>query len=252
MKGELGILALAASLGFLHTIGGPDHYLPFIAMSRARGWSVFKTGWITLLCGLGHVGSSAVIGGIGLSVGFGISMLHWIEGLRGNLAAWLLVLFGTAYGLWGYFRARGGRSHRHIHVHPGGVVHEHTHSHTEDPDHVHPAGSGSDHPHSHPEVHEQVRSRNITPWVLFTIFVLGPCESLIPLMMYPAASKSTAGIVEVVLVFSLVTILTMITVVVLASYGLRFVRLGGLDKYMHALAGGMILLCGLAILLLGL
>ena len=232
MNGELGILALAASLGFLHTLGGPDHYLPFIAMSRARGWSVFKTGWITLLCGIGHVGSSAVIGVIGLSVGFGISMMHWIEGLRGNLAAWLLILFGAAYTMWGYFRARSGKLHRHIHVHQGGIVHEHEHSHANDHDHVH--------------------SRNITPWVLFTIFVLGPCESLIPLMMYPAASNNSAGILEVVMVFSLVTILTMITVVVLASYGLRFVRLGRLDKHTHTLAGLMILLCGLAILLFGL
>ena len=233
MNNELGILTLsAASLGFIHTVLGPDHYLPFIVMSRARGWSVFKTGWITVLCGIGHVGSSILIGAIGLSVGFGISRLEGIEGIRGNLAAWLLVFFGVAYGAWGVYRLYRKKPHKHIHVHADGIAHMHSHTHAEEHDHVH--------------------SRNITPWILFTIFVLGPCETMIPVLMYPAADSSTWGIVQVALVFSLATILTMLTIVVLASYGLQFVRLGRLEKYTHLIAGATILLSGLAILFLGL
>lgn len=37
----------AASYGVLHTIIGPDHYLPFIVMSKARNWDYYKTAWIT-------------------------------------------------------------------------------------------------------------------------------------------------------------------------------------------------------------
>ncbi len=49
------LLWTAASLGLLHTLLGPDHYLPFAMMARAGRWSRAKTAFITLACGLGHV-----------------------------------------------------------------------------------------------------------------------------------------------------------------------------------------------------
>ena len=33
------LLVTAASIGFIHTLTGPDHYLPFIVMSKARKWT---------------------------------------------------------------------------------------------------------------------------------------------------------------------------------------------------------------------
>lgn len=59
MSQELTILTItAASIGLFHTLLGPDHYLPFIVMAKAGKWSLFKTAWVTFLCGIGHVGSS--------------------------------------------------------------------------------------------------------------------------------------------------------------------------------------------------
>ena len=70
MKAELNALIItAASIGFFHTILGPDHYLPFIMMSWARKWSALKTFLITFLCGLGHIASSVVLGLIGVAMG---------------------------------------------------------------------------------------------------------------------------------------------------------------------------------------
>ena len=44
MESDLGILALtAATIGFVHTVTGPDHYLPFIVIGRARRWSLGRT-----------------------------------------------------------------------------------------------------------------------------------------------------------------------------------------------------------------
>jgi hypothetical protein len=52
MSDSLTILLLTTgSLGFFHTIMGPDHYLPFIVMSRSGKWSNKKTIWVTILCG---------------------------------------------------------------------------------------------------------------------------------------------------------------------------------------------------------
>ena len=51
----LVLVATAASIGFIHTLLGPDHYLPFIVMAKVRGWSRSKALGVTSLCGLGHV-----------------------------------------------------------------------------------------------------------------------------------------------------------------------------------------------------
>ena len=83
MPREILLLSFtAASIGFIHTLFGPDHYLPFIMMARARNWPVYKTAWITFLCGLGHVGSSILIGAIGITVGASIGRLsrrRWVR-----------------------------------------------------------------------------------------------------------------------------------------------------------------------------
>ncbi|MBD3296392.1 MAG: hypothetical protein GF392_03405, partial [Candidatus Omnitrophica bacterium] len=98
MSKEILILcATAASIGFVHTIFGPDHYLPFIVMSKARNWSMPKTAVITFLCGLGHILSSVVLGFVGLALGIAVMKLEALEAFRGNLAAWALIGFGAAY-----------------------------------------------------------------------------------------------------------------------------------------------------------
>ena len=70
------LIATAASIGFFHTILGPDHYLPFIVMSRSGKWSVKKTMLVTLLCGLGHVLSSILLGVAGIALGVAVFRLE--------------------------------------------------------------------------------------------------------------------------------------------------------------------------------
>lgn len=237
MSNEITILAtLAASMGFIHTLIGPDHYLPFIMMSKARGWSLVKTIWITLGCGVGHVLSSVVIGLAGVALGIGVGKLESIEAVRGNIAAWALITFGLVYAIWGLRQAL--RKKGHMHTHLVGELAGVTHTHFADADDVH--------------THQGKNKPNITPWVLFTVFVLGPCEPLIPILMYPAAKHSMSGVLFVTLVFGIVTIATMIGVVVVSSLGLKTLPFGRLDRYSHAIAGSTIALSGLAIQFLGL
>ncbi len=237
MSEELVILSFtAASIALVHTLAGPDHYLPFIMMAKARKWSRAKTGWITGLCGLGHVLSSIVLGFVGIAVGVALGHLESIESVRGGLAAWALIAFGAAYCVWGIRRAIKNRPHVHLHHHGDAGEHEHEHAHHRD----------------HAHVHGETEKGSITPWALFTIFVLGPCEPLIPLVMYPAAKMSLPGVFLVAGVFGAVTIATMLAVVALSSWGLRLLPLGRLERYTHVLAGATICLSGLAIQFLGL
>lgn len=234
MSGPLLILtSTAALIGLVHTVVGPDHYLPFVVISRARGWSRRKTAAVTALCGLGHVLSSVVLGSIGIAAGIAVSRLEAVESARGTVAAWLLIAFGLVYGTWGLRRALRGRPHTHSHRHLSGVTHSHEHAH--DGQHVH--------------VHaESKRPVSITPWVLFVVFVFGPCEPLIPLLMFPAANESTWGVALVAAVFSLVTIATMLVLVLALGYGLSAAPLRRIERYSHAVAGLTLTVCGALIL----
>ncbi len=228
---ELTVLcATAATVGIVHTVLGPDHYLPFVAMAQARGWSTAKTATITGVCGIGHVLGSVVLGFLGIGLGVAVSRLEGFEAVRGDVAAWMLVAFGLAYTVWGIRRAIRNRPHTHRHLHADGTEHDHTHSHATD--HVHP--------------HERPKA-SITPWILFTVFLFGPCEPLIPILMYPAATLTAGAVALVAIIFAVATISTMLLMVLTLNAGARRLPTASFERWGHALAGATVLACGVAI-----
>ena len=236
MEGSTILLAgTAVTIGFVHTLVGPDHYLPFIVMGEARKWTIRKTMVITFLCGLGHVMSSVVLGFIGIAAGISLSKLEFLEGFRGNIAAWLLIAFGLVYMLISLRTLYRKKQHVHTHTHTDGTSHEHRHDHFSGHAHVHIADR-----------------KNLTPWILFLVFVLGPCEPLIPILMYPAAEHNTSGVILVSLLFSAVTIATMMTVVLAFRLGISRINLQPLERWVNVIAGATIAVSGLAIQFLGL
>jgi hypothetical protein len=236
MSGEIGSLAVVALLtGGLHTLVGPDHYVPFVAMSRAGGWSVRRTLLVTWLCGLGHVAGSVLLGSVGIALGLAVHRLERVETTRGGIAGWLLIGLGLAYLAWGIVRGIRNRPHTHVHAHVDGTVHRHPHEHH------------GEHLHPHPATAD--RGSRMTPWILFTVFFLGPCEPLVPLLMYPAAKSSVVGVVLVTLLFSIATLATMTVMVALLLSGATFARARMLGRFGHAVAGGLVLGCGIAVTL---
>jgi sulfite exporter TauE/SafE len=236
MDNSIVLLSVTAvSLGFFHTLLGPDHYLPFIVMSQAKNWSLRKTMWITFLCGIGHVLSSVVLGLVGIAVGISVTKLVNVESFRGNIAAWLFIAFGLVYMIISVRNLLRKRKHTHLHHHLDSQNHDHEHDHHRDHAHFH----NSD-------------VFKTTPWILFLIFVFGPCEPLIPILMYPAAKNNITGSVLVSVLFSVVTISTMMSIVLVFKLGLNKINLKPIEKYSHLIAGAMILFSGLAIQFLGL
>ncbi len=237
MSNELLILVTAAaSIGFFHTLLGPDHYIPFIMMSRSGKWSLRKTTLVTVLCGVGHVLSSVVLGIVGVTLGIAVSKLEVVESFRGSIATWALIAFGLIYFVWGVRRALRHKSHEHLHVHEDDDGHIHTHNHTEE----------------HMHVHKGKETKSITPWVLFTIFIFGPCEPLIPMLMYPAAKNSVFTLLLVTGIFGVITILTMLGIVLTSAFSINFIPATRLERYTHAISGAIIFFCGVSILLFGL
>jgi sulfite exporter TauE/SafE len=237
MNSDLYALSLtAAALGTIHTLIGPDHYVPFVALSKARGWSAGRTALVTTLCGLGHIGSSVVLGAAGIALGLAVGRLEAVEALRGDLAAWALIAFGLVYLVWGLRRAWRDRAHEHWHEHGEG---SHCHGHAHHDGHLH--------------VHRRPGAA-VTPWVLFIVFVFGPCEPLIPVLMYPAAQSHWLAVAAVCVTFGLATIATMLAAVFGVRRGLDALgaRAQGLERWSHALAGATLSACAAAILFLGL
>ncbi len=207
MEASLGFLSLSALLlGLVHTAMGPDHYLPFVVLSKARGWSTKKTVCITLLCGLAHVFSSILIGLFGIGLGISLKALEMAETLRGDVAAWMLVGCGAVYMVWGIMHGLKNREHHHV----------------------------------------DTRDGRLTPWALFIIFIFGPCEPLIPVLMFPAATSGLAFALVVAAIFALATLATMTGMVLAVLYGVRLTH-HNTHRFAHAAAGAVLLLCGMAV-----
>ncbi len=237
MNDHAGILILTtASIALLHTLIGPDHYIPFIAMSKTAGWSSQKTIRITLLSGFGHILGSIILGITGILFGKAISGLEYIESIRSDIAGWMFISLGFIYFIWGLKTALRKREHAHLHRHEDGSIHTHKHSHITE----------------HTHLHTTEGVNKLTPWIIFTIFVFGPCEPLIPIIIYPAVAQNILLTFLLILIFSFITIGTMLFIVLAGVKGLSFVSFKGVEKYSHALAGIAILLCGAAIQFSGL
>lgn len=234
MSEMMVLLLSAASLGVVHTLLGPDHYLPFIVLSKARKWTRTRTLWITFISGVGHVTGSVILGMIGIAMGISLSKLEAFEASRGSLVGWMLIAFGvlyTAYGVYKYLK-KGAHMHVPSFLRPKSIRHEHLHL----------------------DVNEMKddNAGRLTPWILFLIFVFGPCEVLIPMLIYPAANQSGLGVFLVALVFGIATVGTMMLVVLLGYQGLSLVRFKGREHQLHLFAGLIILLAGAGMQFMGL
>lgn len=228
------LLMSAASLGVIHTLLGPDHYLPFIVLSKARNWTRPRTLWITFISGVGHVAGSVILGLIGIGMGISLSKLEAFEASRGSLVGWMLIAFGllyTAYGIYKYVK-RGAHVHLPAFLRPKSIRHADLHLDVK-------------------ELEKEDAGR-LTPWIIFLIFVFGPCEVLIPMLIYPAANQSGLGVFLVALVFGIATVGTMMLVVFLGYQGLSLVRFKGREHQLHLFAGLVILLAGAGMQFMGL
>lgn len=198
----------------IHTIMGPDHYLPFVAIGKSRGYRLKTTLLWTFICGIGHIVSALLIALAFIYFSHWLSEENftWIEDNRGNIAAYSLIGLGAAYLLWAL-------KHRWQHKH--NLKHQHF-----------PVNADS---------------KDISVWVLFIIFVLGPCEALLPIL----TASSVLGVYAVIsstIIFSIATISTMMLAVTLGTLGINALRFNRLEAYAHEIAGGTIMACGIAII----
>jgi hypothetical protein len=219
VSGSLFALVVAAvTVAALHTLA-PDHWMPFAALARARGWSPWRAARTTILCGLGHVTVSAALGVAALFAGFAV--INAIGSHLENRAIYLLIAFGAVYMIWGLRRSFRRDPHAVLHPHD----HHHTHGH---------------HDHDH----------GLTEWSLFVLFSADPCVAVIPMIM-AAAGGGWSAVGVVVVAYEVTTIGTMVALVTAAHAGARALRAPWLDRYGDATAGALIVMLGATLAILG-
>lgn len=210
------LIFTAVVTAVLHTLTGPDHYLPFIALGKSRDWSLGKTAVITAVAGVIHVLGTVALGLVFLWVAMDLQLLEGITEFRGTFASWALLGFGAVYTLWGLF---------HGLQHKGTRVHSH--------------GSDS-------LMHRLARflqgrvdpqkANLLVNVAVFAIFAFGPVEPLITLIMIPSAAFGLGTAVAISLVFLAAKTLTMVVMVLGSLKGLKFLP-PVLHNQGHTLAG---------------
>ncbi|MGM0575386.1 MAG: sulfite exporter TauE/SafE family protein [Myxococcota bacterium] len=210
------LLVSTLTVAAVHTVVGVDHVIPFVALGRGERWSLRRTLGVTALCGVGHVLSSVLLGVLGVAIGLSAERLAWVEAIRGDTAAWMLVALGAVWAAWGFSHARR-RLRRpegdHDHHGPG------------------PVGHGA--------------------WAIFLVFVFGPCEPLIPLMMAPAVGHDWGAVGLVVGTFTVTTVGLMLALVAVAYVGAGLPSFPAARRHVHVLVGLTLSATGLAIRFLG-
>jgi uncharacterized membrane protein YqjE len=154
-----------------------------------------------------------------------------VETIRGGLAAWILLAFGLIYCIWGIIKGRQNSKHKHFDVYDDGSIYVFE--------------------HKHGEVVSPKERHRLTPWVMLLIFVLGPCEPMIPLLYYPAAKNSLYAMFLLIIVYTAFTLVTMVVMVTMGYYSFSLLKTNKLERYMHALGGLTIFICGSGMVLMG-
>lgn len=107
LSGDLSQASLLSLVGagflasLLHAVL-PTHWLPFVAVGRAQGWSTAVTLTVVVLAGVAHIASTAVVGSI-LTLAGGLA--PWVTQAMPFLAAAVLMAFGVWYLARAWFRA---------------------------------------------------------------------------------------------------------------------------------------------------
>lgn len=222
------LVTTAAGTALLHTLI-PDHWLPFVLVGRARGWSTTVVAMASGLAAVVHALLSILLGVVALWIGF--ATMDAVGKTLEHVGAVLLILFGLGYAFWAW--RKGG------HFHPGGAL-------------LHRGSgscSGSEGP-GHPEhLHYHADGELIgggEGWgALGLALVVGinPCVLLLPLMV----ASIPRGVGSVALVAAAYTLPAVLLMVGLSVLGVRVgwrVRLPGVARHAESLSGLLIALMG--------
>lgn len=208
------ILATGFAVALLHA-ALPTHWLPFVLVGRAQGWSRGRTLAVAGLAGLAHVAFTVVLG-VGV-VTLGLEIHRRFAEVLPALAGFVLLALGGYYIL----RPLVGAP---VHAHAG-------------------LGGAGGRP-------RRLATDGAAVGSLVLLLTLSPCEAFLPVYLSGAA-YGWGGFAVLSAVLLGATVFGMLLFTLLALLGAERLRLGLLERYDSLILGVMLSLLGAAILVLG-
>jgi putative Mn2+ efflux pump MntP len=182
----------------------PTHWLSFVLVARAQKWTRSRMLKVVFLSGLGHVGSTTVVGL--LAAALGKELQEYVENLDTPLPALILLAFGLYYVVMGWRR----EGHRHC-----------DHDHATDP----------------------IMADKVAVGALFLEMTLSPCETLVPIF-FASGSLPWSTLALMALVMSAVTVASMAVLALLGFAGYEKIRFPWLEHNERMLLGGVLIVLG--------
>ena len=194
------------TVAFLHA-AIPTHWLPFVMVGRARGWSPARTLGAVALAGGGHLFATTVLG-VAIAR-FGFELDHHFE----DVFHWSVAALLVGLGGWLAFRAPHGRACQHCQGNPQKLV---------------------------PDATDRAAL-----WGLFLTLTLSPCELFLPVYL-TAAPYGWPGVIWLSLVLAAATFGGMLLLTALTLHGTARLRWRWLREPSPRLIGGLLAALGIA------
>lgn len=232
----LSIAATGFTVAFLHA-AIPTHWLPFVLVSRARGWTRSKTLSVALFAGLGHVLLTTLLGFAIVWFGFQLEA-HLGEWFPMSIGGLLLLV--AAYYAWRQLSGRGV-----CHHHPPGSHHQ--------------ASSKCGHEEGHTHWDKELENTPLVSdqhggdWAaisgLFVMLTLSPCEGFLPVYL-SAIPFGWQGFIVLSFILAAATLAGMLLFTWLTLVGLERFELKQFERYESGLLAGVFAVLGLVVMFL--
>lgn len=239
------LLLAGSSVAIFHAIL-PDHWMPIALVARAQRWSTARTTRVALWTGLGHVLGSIALGVIVIALGYGLKSILRVEG---PIVGIVLVLTGLALFLWslrhpGHRHLDGAADHTHEHAlddhEQDAEGHDHHHEHTHNHAHAHHS-EGHTHSHNHHPGNPRARGA----WLIPAGIAASPDPTILPVFL-AAIAVNVRTAIEVLVVYSLVTIVAIVGLSLVAVWGGYQVQWEWLEHHANQVTAAVLVALGIA------
>jgi threonine/homoserine/homoserine lactone efflux protein len=208
-------LLAAAGVAVGHAVL-PDHWVPIAVVGRTRRYSLTRIARLSSLAGVAHVLVSLLLGGVVVIIG--LQFRSQVEAAQDTVVGLLLIGTGVAFAAL----ELSGRRHGHPHPHPY-------------PDH-------GDHDHAH-----RSRLQRVAGIAVPFGAAASPDLTILPVFL-AATTVGTGAAIGSLVVFTAVTIVTIVGLTVAAAAGGYRLRTGWLDRWGNVFTAAVLIVLGALVL----
>jgi nickel/cobalt transporter (NicO) family protein len=195
----------------------PDHWVPLAVVGRTQHYSVVRIARLSGLAAVAHVLVSLILGTIIVLVG--LQFRSSVQSAQDTIVGGLLIATGLGFALFAWL----GNGHSHAHDH------------------------GHGHDHSHPRDPDQPERRPLLAVMVPFGAAASPDLTILPVFL-AATTAGTGAAIGALVVFAAVTILTIVSLTMIAAVGSYQIKQPWLERWGNGITAGVLVLIGALVL----